>query len=123
VSEGVVSEERERGGVSAAAEVRAEQPGEETRKLAGAVAYARVGRRLLAGGAVEAAIEAAQAGLDEVGRAPFSPELADDTELKLHAAADRRAEGHAADAAEVMLDILEIRTGLHARAQSATIVT
>jgi hypothetical protein len=42
--------------------------------------------------------------------------------MKLYAAADRLAEGHAADAAEVMLDVLDIRTDLHARAQRAPIV-
>lgn len=117
-----VREERERGGVTAAGEVRAEQPGEETRRLAGGVAYARVGRRLLAGGAVEDAVAAAQAGLEEVGKVPFDRALIDDTAMKLSAARDRLAEGHGADAAEVMLDVLDIRTDLHARAQRAVIV-
>jgi hypothetical protein len=122
MTEVVVREERERGGVTAAGEVRADQPGDETRRLAGAVAYARLGRRLLADGAVEDAVAAAQAGLEEVGKAPFDPQLSDDTAMKLYAAEDRLAEGHAADAAEVMLDMLEIRTDLHARAQRARIV-
>lgn len=122
MTEAVVREERERGGVTAAGEVRAEQPGDETRRLAGAVAYARLGRRLLADGAVEDAVAAAQAGLEEVGKPPFNPELADDTAMKLSAAQDRLAAGHVADAAEVMLDMLEIRADLHARAQRARIV-
>jgi hypothetical protein len=42
--------------------------------------------------------------------------------LKLSAAEDRLAEGHAADAAEVMLDMLDIRAELHARAQRAVIL-
>lgn len=122
MTEAVVREERERGGVTAAGEVRAEQPGDETRRLAGAVAYARAGRRLLADGAVEDAVAAAQAGLDEAGEVPFDPALIDDTAMKLSAAQDRLAEGHGADAAEVMLDVLDIRTDLHARAQRAVIV-
>ena len=117
-----VREEREQGGVRAAAAVRAAAPGPDAQRLAGAVASARLGRRLLARGDAEGAIAAARAGLEEAGRVPFDPEVRDDTALKLAAAEDRLAGGHAADAAEVMLDILDIRADLHARAQRAEII-
>jgi hypothetical protein len=116
-----VREEREHAGVAAAATVRTERPGPEARRLAGAAAYARIGRRLLASGAAEDAVAAARAGLEEAGRTPVDPEHADDTKLKLFAAEERLADGHAADAADVMLDVLEIRMGLHAAAQGAAI--
>jgi hypothetical protein len=121
VSRTVVSEERERGGVRAEGTVHAEAATAEARRLAAAVAYAQVGRRLLAGGAVEEAIAAAQAGIDEAGEVPVDPDLIDDTDMKLSAARDRLADGHPADAAEVMLDVLDIRTELHARAQGAMV--
>jgi hypothetical protein len=117
-----VREEREQHGERAAGAVRTEAPGPDAQRLAGAVAYARLGRRLLAGGDPDGAIAAARAGLEEAGEAPFDPEVIDDTDLKLSAAQDRLAEGHAGDAAEVMLDMLEIRAGLHARAQRAVIL-
>jgi hypothetical protein len=116
-----IREERERRGERAAGTVHAERATPEARRLAGAVAYARLGRRLLATGAAEDAIAVAQEGLDEAGEVPFDPELLDDTDLKLSAARDRLAAGHAGDAAEVMLDVLDIRTDLHARAQGAVI--
>jgi hypothetical protein len=117
-----VREEREHGGERAAAVVRTDQPGPTAQRLAGAVASARLGRRLLAGGDAEGAIAAARAGLEEAGEAPSGAGLKDDTALKLSAAEDRLAEGHADDAAEVMLDTLEIRAELHARAQRAVIL-
>jgi hypothetical protein len=122
VTGAVVREQREQGGVSAVGAVRAGEPGPEAQRLAGAVAYGRLGRRLLADGAWADAIAAARAGLEEAGEVPFDPELVDDTEMKLSAAEDRLAADHPADAAEVMLDVLEVRTGLHARAQRARIV-
>jgi hypothetical protein len=64
----------------------------------------------------------ARAGLEEAGEVPSDPELKDDTALKLSAAEDRLAEGYAADAAELMLDMLDIRADLHARAQRAVIL-
>jgi hypothetical protein len=117
-----VREEREHAGERATAVVRTGQPGPDAQRLAGAVASARVGRRLLAGGDAEGAIAAARAGLEEAGEVPFDPELKDDTALKLSAAEDRLAAGCAADAAEVMLDMLDIRADLHARAQRAVIL-
>jgi hypothetical protein len=117
-----VREEREHDGERATAVVRTDQPGPDAQRLAGAVASARLGRRLLAGGDVEGAIAAARAGLEEAGEVPFDAELKDDTSLKLAAAEDRLAEGHAVDAAEVMLDMLDIRADLHARAQRAAIL-
>ena len=117
-----VREEREQDGERATAVVRTDQPGPDAQRLAGAVASARLGRRLLAGGDAEGAIAAARAGLEEAGEVPFDPELKDDTDLKLSAAEDRLAEGHAVDAAEVMLDMLDIRADLHARAQRAVIL-
>jgi hypothetical protein len=122
VTEAIVREEREQAGVRGEGAVRIGDPTPDARRLAGAVAYSRLGRRLLARGAAEDAIAAARAGLDEAGEPPFDPDNPDDTALKLSAAGDRLAAGHAADAAEVMLDVLDIRTGLHARAQGATIV-
>ena len=117
-----VREEREHDGERAAAVVRTEEPGPDAQRLAGAVASARLGRRLLARGDAEGAIAAARAGLEEAGEAPSGAGLKDDTALKLAAAEDRLAEGHAADAAEVMLDMLDIRAELHARAQRAVIL-
>jgi hypothetical protein len=117
-----VREEREHDGERATATVRTDQPGPNAQRLAGAVASARLGRRLLAEGDVEGAIAAARAGLEEAGDVPSGPELKDDTALKLSAAEDRLAEGYAVDAAEVMLDILDIRVDLHARAQGAVII-
>ena len=102
--------------------VRTDRPGADARRLAGAVASARLGRRLLAGGDAEGAIAAARAGLEEAGEVPSDADVKDDTGLKLSAAEDRLAEGHAGDAAEVMLDMLEIRAQLHARAQRAVIL-
>jgi hypothetical protein len=121
VSGTVVREERERSGLRAEATVHAEAVTPEARRLAGAVAYARLGRRLLAEGAAQEAIAAAQAGLDEAGAVPFDPDVIDDTDMKLSAARDRLADGHPGDAAEVMLDVLDIRTELHARAQGAMV--
>jgi hypothetical protein len=117
-----VREEREHAGERSTAVVRTDQPGPNAQRLAGAVASARLGRRLLAQGHAEGAIAAARAGLEEAGEVPFDPELKDDTDLKLSAAEDRLAEGYAPDAAEVMLDILDIRADLHARAQRAVIL-
>jgi hypothetical protein len=117
-----VREEREHQGERATAVVRTDQPGPNAQRLAGAVASARLGRRLVARGDAEGAIAAARAGLEEAGEVPFDPELKDDTHLKLSAAEDRLAEGFAVDAAEVMLDMLDVRAELHARAQRAVIV-
>jgi hypothetical protein len=117
-----VREEREQDGERAIAVVRTDQPGPDAQRLAGAVASARLGRRLLGGGDAQGAIAAARAGLEEAGEVPSEPGLKDDTGLKLSAAEDRLAEGHAADAAEVMLDMLDIRAELHARAQRAVIL-
>jgi hypothetical protein len=117
-----VREEREQSGVRATAVVRADHPGPDAQRLAGAAASARLGRHLLARGDAEGAIAAARSGLEEAGEVPSAPGLKDDTPLKLSAAEDRLAEGHVADAAEVMLDILDIRTDLHARAQRADII-
>jgi len=117
-----VREEREHDGERATAVVRTDQPGPSAQRLAGAVASARLGRRLLAGGDAEGAVAAARAGLEEAGEVPSDPELKDDTGLKLAAAEDRLAEGYTADAAEVMLDMLDIRADLHARAQRAVIL-
>jgi hypothetical protein len=122
VTGAVVREEREQGGVRAEAAVRAAAPGPDAQPLAGALAYARLGRRLLADRDFANALAAARAGLEEAGEAPFDPELIDDTEMKVSAAEDRLAEGHPADAAEVMLDVLDIRAELHARAQRADIL-
>jgi hypothetical protein len=117
-----VREERTQDGERAIAVVRTDQPGPDAQRLAGAVASARLGRRLLAGGDAEGAIAAARAGLEEAGAVPFDPGRKDDTGLKLAAAEDRLADGHADDAAEVMLDMLDIRAELHARAQRAVIL-
>ena len=117
-----VREEREHDGERAGAVVRTDAPGPDAKRLAGAVASARLGRRLLAGGDTEGAIAAARAGLEEAGEVPPDPGRKDDTGLKLAAAEDRLAEGHPVDAAEVMLDMLELRADLHARAQRAVIL-
>jgi hypothetical protein len=117
-----VREEREHDGERATGVVRTDQPGPDAQRLAGAVASARLGRRLLAAGDAEGAIAAARAGLEEAGEVPFGPEVKDDTGLKLAAAEDRLADGHAVDAAEVMLDMLDIRAELHARTQHAVIL-
>jgi hypothetical protein len=91
-------------------------------ELAAARAWAALGRRLLAEGDAEGAIACARAGLDGIGPPPFDPNLIDDTKMKLFAADDRIEQGHAADGAEVMLDVLDIRSDLHARARDATLL-
>jgi hypothetical protein len=116
-----VREEREHGGERATAVVRA-QSGPDGQRLAGAVASARAGRRLLTGGDADGAIAAARAGLEEAGDVPSDLGVKDDTGLKLHAAEERLADGHPEDAAEIMLDVLEARAELHARAQQAIII-
>ena len=116
-----VREEREHAGERAGAVVRADA-GPDAQRLAGAVASAKAGRRLLAGGDAEGAITAARAGLEEAGDVPPGLGVKDDTSMKLFAAEERLADGHAADAAEIMLDMLEQRAELHARAQQAIII-
>ena len=82
-------------------------------KLAGSRAWLTLGEQRLTVQDWTGAIACARAGLEELGQRYAPPTVADDTELKLSAAELRLREGHAQDAATVMLRILNERTRLY----------
>lgn len=79
----------------------------------GSRAWLALGEQMLDEGDYNGAIECAQKGLDELGDDYAGPEVDDDTDLKLAAARERIAQGHAADGAKVMLRTLKTRTNLY----------
>jgi len=82
-------------------------------KLAGSRAWLALGEQRLTGADWTGVIACARAGLEELGQRYAPPTVADDTELKLSAAEERLKQGHAQDAATVMLRILNERTRLY----------
>src|SRR5262245_46064353 len=75
-------------------------------KLAGSRAWLTLGEQRLTVADWTGAIACARAGLEELGQRYAPPTVVDDTGLKLSAAEERLREGHAQDAATVMLRIL-----------------
>lgn len=84
--------------------------------IAAALAWESLGRGYLDAGDAGGAVAAAEAGLEELGEPPPDDDIVDDTELKLYAAQERVSQGHTADGAANMLDILRVRAGLYAGA-------
>jgi hypothetical protein len=80
--------------------------------LAGARAWLALGRRRLEAGEAGPAYAAALSGIEELGDSYWTPDVIDDTSLKLAAAEDRPEP----DAAEVALRVLEIRAGIYLQA-------
>jgi hypothetical protein len=87
------------------------QPASASRFAAG-TAWLALGRRALARGDATVAVARAERGLEAIGRDYTTPMVDDDTRMKLLAGRDRLAEGHVADAASVLLRVLESRTSL-----------
>ncbi len=113
---------RRHGDQAADGEVRvAPAQSDRATALAAALAWETLGRRYLEAGDPDSAVAAAQAGLDELGDPPPDLDIVDDTELKLYATEERLRQGHTHDAATNMLDILRVRTELHASALGAEV--
>jgi len=83
-------------------------------RLAGARAWLALGQRFQSRSRWQEAIASARAGLAEIGSDYAGPDVDDETDLKLLAAEDRLAQGHASDAAAVMLRVLGDRLSLYA---------
>lgn len=82
-------------------------------RLAAARAWAALGAGRLAAGEADAAIRCAEAGLAELGGDYRPPGVKDSTALKIAAARERIAQGHAHDGATTLLDMLENRSRLY----------
>jgi hypothetical protein len=83
------------------------------RELVGARAWAALGAQSLSAADAQAAVEAARAGLKELGDDYRPPGVKDDTMLKIDAAEERVAEGAVADGAAVLLRMLDTRMHLY----------
>ncbi len=82
--------------------------------LAEARAWLAVGKALVATAEPAGARDAAQAGLDALGRAYSRRRNVDDTELKLRVATTDAGQGNLVSAADIFLRVLEERCGAYA---------
>lgn len=90
--------------------------------LAEARAWLDVGRALVANGAPAGARDAAQAGLDALGRAYSRRRNVDDTELKLRVATTDAGQGNLVSAADIFLRVLEERCAAYASLYRAEVL-
>ena len=102
------------GAVIVLADEKPSWPSKEQEALAGSRAWHTLGSSYLASGDPENAMACARRGLDMLGDDYASPMVDDDTDMKLFAAQERIQEGYLQDGAEVMLRVLDERTGLFA---------
>lgn len=80
-----------------------------------ALAWLERGRALAAAGTLPDAIEAYHSGINALGSRYSTPEIVDDTEMKLELAEDARSEGNLARAATLLERVLADRTSLYQR--------
>lgn len=86
------------------------------RRLAGARAYLAAGRKNAEARVFDAAIEAASKGIDELGKHYRLRGARDDTGVAIHLAEEQLTRGDDEAAAQTMLQVLEARLVLYAKA-------
>ncbi len=114
----VVEAQRSLGGVTAVGRAALHEADPDAgdpphQHAAGARAWLSVGRKLMDGGEAAQALEAADAGLEELGDEYAPPATADSTTLKIYAAKDMARSGRIEDAAATTLGMLEERLNLY----------